>query len=314
MPVSQWRIPEEGHQWVESSPGRWWLTDGLPDHCPQYRYYAPLAQYTGLFFTFADTPPTPEGILAFANTYGLLGLRTSPQVPTLALRADVPVIEQCGEAREDWLKAILTMRHTVTLWEWARCSDITSLAQQVSWDDLSEAWIDTHPEFSAREKGGDGAYTIQTSGHAYLPVLRSAWMHHLHYEGDVLPQLHVRERVTHPGGLLFPVGDVVSVALWYVQQVITAHLGESVKPCMVWDMAVDHYPRLDSRVGTLLSALWLQFALAVTDDKTYPRCMVCQNRFEVSPATARADKRYCSNTCRSRAYRKRQHHYQERSK
>ncbi len=300
MLVSQWRVPEQGHTWVENAPGEWWLTDGLPHHPPQYRAYAPLVDCTGLFLIFAGTAPTPEGILTFANDYGLLGLRSRG-----VIQGTAEGIEHWGEAREDWLKAILTMRHTVTLWDWAQKRDRESLSRQVYWDERSLAWIDTHPAFSEQEKQSDGAYAIDHTEHAYLPA---GFLHHMHYEGTELPQLHVRERVTHPGALLFPVGDVVSVALAYVQYVITAHLWESSKLCMAWDMAIASYPSLCVRLETLLSALWAQFALAVTGEKAYRQCHdeACRKWFEVSPATARADKKYCSHTCHTRAYRERQ--------
>jgi hypothetical protein len=299
--VSQWRWPEKGHTWAESAPGAWWLTDGLPHHPPRYRAYAPLVDYTGLFLTFADTAPTPEGILTFANAYGLLGLR--PQGLVCAPVGEGHGIEQWGEAQEDWMKAILTMRHTVTLWEWARQNDSASLSQQISWDEHSLVWIDTHPEFSAQEKQSDGAYAINHLGHTYL---RAGFLHHLHYEGTAPPQLHVCERVTHPGAMPIAAGDVASAALWYVQHVITAHLWESAKPCMAWDQAT-HHSSLCVRVETLLSALWVQFALAVTGQKTYRQCQdkACRIWFEVSPAKGRADKKYCSHTCRTRAYRER---------
>src|SRR6266571_713320 len=207
MLVSQWRVPEQGHTWVENAPGEWWLTDGLPHHPPQYRAYAPLVDCTGLFLIFAGTAPKPEGIMTFANDYGLLGLRSRG-----VIQGTAEGIEHWGEAREDWLKAILTMRHTVTLWDWAQKRDRESLSRQVYWDERSLAWIDTHPAFSEQEKQSDGAYAIDHTEHAYLPA---GFLHHMHYEGTELPQLHVRERVTHPGALLFPVGDVVSVALAY---------------------------------------------------------------------------------------------------
>ena len=62
---------------------------------------------------------------------------------------------------------------------------------------------------------------------------------------------------------------------------------------------------LSVEVGELLPALWLQFAIAVAEDKQYRRCEVCGRAFELSPGANRADRRSCSDKCRVRGYRRR---------
>jgi hypothetical protein len=57
--------------------------------------------------------------------------------------------------------------------------------------------------------------------------------------------------------------------------------------------------------GSLLSALWLQFSLAMNGGQGYQQCPSCQVYFELSPNIARSDKLFCSNACRTRAYRRR---------
>jgi hypothetical protein len=54
---------------------------------------------------------------------------------------------------------------------------------------------------------------------------------------------------------------------------------------------------------SLLGALWLQFALAVGGNKKYRACGTCGQWFELSPDIARTTKHFCSDACRSRAYR-----------
>lgn len=56
---------------------------------------------------------------------------------------------------------------------------------------------------------------------------------------------------------------------------------------------------------SLLSGMWLQLALAVSEDKDFRRCKECQTWFEISPDSARKSKLFCSNACRSKNYRKR---------
>lgn len=57
--------------------------------------------------------------------------------------------------------------------------------------------------------------------------------------------------------------------------------------------------------GTQLGALWLQFAQAVDGDRDYRSCATCGQWFELDPAIARTNRRYCSDACRSKAYRTR---------
>ncbi len=56
----------------------------------------------------------------------------------------------------------------------------------------------------------------------------------------------------------------------------------------------------------LLGALWLQFALSISERKEYQRCEACRVYFELAPDVGRADKRYCDNACRNRSLRRRQ--------
>ena len=55
----------------------------------------------------------------------------------------------------------------------------------------------------------------------------------------------------------------------------------------------------------LLAALWIQLGRAVTENKRFHSCSTCKRWFEVSPPLNRTSRDYCSNACRSRAYRSR---------
>jgi len=57
--------------------------------------------------------------------------------------------------------------------------------------------------------------------------------------------------------------------------------------------------------NTLLGALWLQLAEAISGSKKHRACTACGNWFEVSPEKFRTSRHYCSEPCRSRAYRSR---------
>jgi hypothetical protein len=56
----------------------------------------------------------------------------------------------------------------------------------------------------------------------------------------------------------------------------------------------------------LLGALWLQLAEAIGGGKKFRQCDTCGGWFEVAPRHNRADRQFCTDACRSRAYRGRQ--------
>ena len=97
-------------------------------------------------------------------------------------------------------------------------------------------------------------------------------------------------------------GDLVLPAYLHLQEVINTMLDNHVAPQMLWDYSNElklfHAPK------TLLGAMWLQFADAVTYKLEYRECGWCGKPFEVTRST-RSDRLYCSNSCRSSAGRKR---------
>ena len=56
---------------------------------------------------------------------------------------------------------------------------------------------------------------------------------------------------------------------------------------------------------SLTAAIWLQFAQAITANYGFGQCNVCLTWFEIAPGKGRPEKRFCSNACSMRAYRKR---------
>ncbi len=57
--------------------------------------------------------------------------------------------------------------------------------------------------------------------------------------------------------------------------------------------------------NALLGALWLQLAETISGSKKHRACAACGKWFEVSPEKFRRSRNYCSEPCRSRAYRSR---------
>jgi predicted nucleic acid-binding Zn ribbon protein len=99
-------------------------------------------------------------------------------------------------------------------------------------------------------------------------------------------------------------GTPLKAAQSYVVQAINIRLSMLGAQTMLdWPNA--KY-QLVTRPHNLLGALWFQFASSIAGKKTYRACDVCGRAMEMSPDVNRADRRYCSDACRSRALRARQ--------
>ena len=64
--------------------------------------------------------------------------------------------------------------------------------------------------------------------------------------------------------------------------------------------------RLHVSASNLIGALWFQLARAIDGDVRTSRCVECEKWIEISLTAFRTNRLYCSNGCRSKAYRKRQ--------
>jgi hypothetical protein len=73
----------------------------------------------------------------------------------------------------------------------------------------------------------------------------------------------------------------------------------TIKPKLVFDAAGDA-PELRLTVENLLTALWLQVALTLTDKVNLRACQHCHTLFKVGPGTGRrADAKFCSDEHRT---------------
>jgi hypothetical protein len=285
----RWQVAAGGYHWRETRPSlqpdqqhRPFLTDGRPSGAAGWRLreYLPLSEFPGLFREFADTDPSQDGIVAFANRFGLLGGGVTQRVPLHNQSASKATPVGNGEALHAWTDEILTMRLTAELWEAARKGDVGWLEQVIFWEkDGSGVQLLSHPELPAGE----------------LPepptLVERAWIAGTHLGDDVLAR--------------FVPGDLVKPALHYVQSIINRQLQGRASPRLLWD---GNRERLGLYIvpDGLIGALWLQFARAVERDSQFRRCAECGIWFELARGTARSDKLYCSTPCRTKAYRKRQ--------
>ena len=97
-----------------------------------------------------------------------------------------------------------------------------------------------------------------------------------------------------------PYGDRYERCAW----LLNSHL-QDVKPRMLF--AQDVEARLSFAPTSLLSALWLQFALSLVGDKEFRSCKFCQRLFEISTDQTgfRRHREFCSDSCKTKDYRRR---------
>jgi hypothetical protein len=243
-----------------------------------------MREETGLFRNFAETPPTPDGVLEFANRYGRLG--DASLIPRTR-QARSPIVphgfdsDRAAEEGHEWLVAILWVRFITRFWDAARAGDASFLSRFLRWrgrdfvtfanaaDDLAED-VPRHPLVNTRE-------SIDFLAH------------------DTDPELLAAVRA----------GDLVLPARVFVQKSLNVALAASASPQMLWSRE-RAAPVLQWLPRHLFGAICLQLALAISEGKEYRRCSVCGKWFELNPGVNRKSRLTCSAGCRNRAYRERQ--------
>jgi hypothetical protein len=217
-----WRVAVNGYEWRSgghlAAVGDW-----------DFREYAPLDEFSGLFRTFADTPTTQEGVLAFAKRFGHLGFGI-----------DGDLLDE-GQPRSDE--------------EWRELDQ--AAADEPNWEPFDN-WCEEIVRLRECVEVWDRAQ----NGSADEPTMRRL-------QETVSNGLRRRTRVSFArhrrvGGFVL---EIVPV--------------------------------------NLLGAIWLQLAQTISGSKRHRACHVCKTWFEVSPQKYRKSRLYCSEACRSQAYRER---------
>jgi hypothetical protein len=239
--------------------------------------------HPALFLELAITEPNEDGVLEFANRYGLLGLDET-FLPTTPRGRTAPQITR-GEFLDSWRGHMFAMRWLTWVWEMIRGEDRAALARHIKWDGLSRGemtvYFNCHPD-----PHGDAPSL------GFLPPKRMI------ATLDSDPQL--LRRLTQ--------SDVLQSANHYLLLELDDQLrtwAKDVEIGMFTDSRRPH-PFVGYRCSTLAAAVWMQFSAAVGDDRSFGRCKECGKWFEFAPGIARSHRQYCSNRCRTRAFRERQ--------
>jgi hypothetical protein len=240
---------------------------------PRPRRFALLEAHSGLFREFAeldtgDVLATETRIVKFSERFGPLGLKRT-EVWRPAEREGEPQETILGEPYFMWLAEITLMRLTVRLFDLVTADDREGLAQELAtWPERDRCAILDH--------------------HPLSPVLASS---------DA-----AMDRRSNSGRARYE-------ALALIQQDVNSHLAPFGNPPvamqLVWS-AGEGRLSLHPIPQTLRGRLWLQCARAVAENHQFRQCTACSSWFRLDPHVARTSRYYCTDACRSRAYRGRQ--------
>jgi hypothetical protein len=275
----RWQVSSAGYEWIlgrEASDPTQEPRPVLVARDPASPAALPPRPGPALFQAFAEIASNQEAILAFAGVHGNLhgGVEFVPEAD-LSGPGAAPV---CGVPLDAWSYHITELRSLIALWDLLVKEDRGRLAKYVRW----------------RKGGPEGTavYFVPDPGtdesEGEVPIA----------SGRDRPELLER----------FEPGDPVLPGWTYLQQALDGQLfqvGDDVLTGMTWDAARGR-PSLALEAHTLVAAVWAQFSEAVGNDRRFSRCRECGTWFEIAPDAARSHRRFCSNSCRSKAYRERQ--------
>jgi hypothetical protein len=283
--VFGWTISPGGYRWISVVDRTDHPQQALIPIAPE-RTIAPWLTpkpEPALFRIFAGLKPDQKSILAFAKEYG--NLWYGPELSPVNSADAPPSSPLRGTSLGNWEYQVADMHQLVRIWDLLQADDQKSLTAHVRWRKkgrkVTAVEFVFHPE-KIRTRSSQGSSEL-------VSVIASI-------EKD-------------PASLAqFEVGDPVLPAWLYLRQEIATHLdhlAQEMVPTMVWDPGTKR-PVLAHEAPTLASAVWFQFAQALTHDKVFSQCRTCGKWFEVAPEVARSHRRYCSNSCRSKGFRERQ--------
>jgi hypothetical protein len=306
----RWQPPAAGHRWVQAHPvtDNWaiarekvevlapcgfpmfWETYGKPETA-----YEPLETASGLFRELAALDAGHEAILAFANKYGPLtpgrlfvlvgkqGKLPRPPLPRSHTQGPVRPLNTGGhddglEWTGKWLMSGAVAGDSLEFWH----KHIRAIRALLGlWDALQRrdrAAIERVAQFTWQEKKR-AIGLVDELGNSLGESIR---FDQASSASLTLPRAAEHALIRALAGFT---SDAASIRLF--------------------PPASRHVRRLAIVPRSLIDAIWLQFALAVLENKTYRECEVCGKPFEISPQVARTSRTLCSAACKARAHRQR---------
>jgi hypothetical protein len=287
-----WRRPTDGngYAWADCRPAR---SPREPQRALVLRDearlvgYSPLKEKIALYRELAAAAPTTEGILAFANRYGLLGADVDMGEVEAAEGVSPRQLDRV-EPLLKWVMEMVWLREAVRLWDLVRAKSDQRLAEVIRWERPGVARYKMPREVSDALGGRPQTQVPEDEPRHY-----KGWDIFASAPGGEYLRSSTRE------------GDVRTPATLFVLGLINERLPRLVGPCLFLDHKRNRVVRQDMPLN-LLGAIYLQFASAVLEQTAPRTCPKCGRWFDVAPGASRADRIFCSDTCRIRNFRERQ--------
>ena len=296
----EWLAPPNGYHWVigtyKNGAEDRWLEEHPSDGGPMRlrEPYEPMQKYPTLFRSFAELPQTEEGILGFANAYGWLGLYEERWAEAIPKDGYPEMILSplwgygskwfYAESLSSWLDEIRAMHLALELWDAINNIDLR--------------WFMENIEIAADRRKPNGTSILQYN------VRGESMSASIYDDAVVLPEtINASEDILQT----IPSSHVIHSGWKLLVEILNRQLAKYTASSFDY-VARDGRYRLHVIPKHLLGALWLQLSRGVDGNKTYLRCRGCETWLEVSlKATGyRTSRAYCSDACRSKAYRDRQ--------
>lgn len=280
-----WLVEEQGYEWrrgLASEPRLAARGSKTPQSRPQI--YAPLRDER-LFLKFANLKTNSVDIQRFANRYGLLFNRYSDKSAVRRPSGVYHTAQLHGTSLRKWKEEIERMSVLVRIWKGIKGARKAELEKVIIWKgkntvDYKLGWSDT--------------------------LLASP-----HFNRALLDR--------------FKPLDVVKPAMYLLQAEINKRIADisnsdhlAIVPRLVWCPGPridgvakpDHHQRIIFQPTSLLAAVWLQFARAVTGEYQLQVCEGCGEYFQVGKGARRTHTKTCSSRCRQRASRRKRNLHQ----
>ena len=285
----EWQVSAH-YRWTEiatnelilasDGPGAGWV---LESHGEGENTYKPL-EVSGLYRQFAELAPERQSVMSFAVQFGCVGTVLTKSPPDWAPEVENENARQVvGETLSSWAAHILVMKDAVTVWDLIAAGDHRSLNRLQRQRQL----FTSVPGHRGRE----------------MPLLE------LPHEDETLADLrHIHDDPRSPympGGRVATFdgttpGAAFESARSLLVREVNDHLSEqAVSPRLLSISGQD--PQFYVVPRTLLGAMWLQFAEAISQQKQYRRCRECTTPFEISRGGkgSRSDKQFCTAACKT---------------
>lgn len=225
-----------------------------------------------------------ESIIEFANRYGLLG-----KTVFLMHHGGGEVV--VGESLERWRYESRAMGVLLAIWDMVQKEDAGKLGQIIIWLGTNDhVLLRLLSEYDESQKRW---VVTRHKGKGYVPGLVT----------EVLASPQINPKLLER----WQRGMPIEPAKYYVYHKVNEYLEGHVAPKIL--------PFLKDRIylfpDSLLAALWVLFLMELTGRVRLRQCDECGNWKEVKVTR---DSFYCSNTCRQRAYDKRERAKKERAK